>query len=88
MFNLDILQRAHWADFYNFFMSGQPPIILRLLLLNTIFMVYVIIKRIRAKRKIDATSSLVVQGLLIVANFAVMLEADLLHSVTWLRGIV
>jgi len=48
----------------------------------------VIIKRIRAKRKIDATSSLVVQGLLIVANFAVMLEADLLHSVTWLRGIV
>jgi hypothetical protein len=65
MINLDMIQRTRWSDFHSFFMAGDPPIILRLLLLNTIFMVYVIIKRVRAKRKIDATSSLVVQGILI-----------------------
>lgn len=88
MLNLDLIQRARWNDLYLFFMDGNPPIVLRLLLLNTIFMVFVIVRRMRSKDSTRSQSSLVIQGLLILANFAVMFQSDMMQQFYWVKSLV
>jgi hypothetical protein len=74
MFNSDLIERARWDELYVFFTSGDPPLVLRLLVINTIFMVLLIIRSAKAKQPLRPTTTYIVQGLLIASNFAVAFQ--------------
>ncbi len=44
---IELFQRARWDQAYHFLESGDPPMILRLLAINTLFLVFYIIRRPR-----------------------------------------
>ena len=75
----DLFMRAQWFELYNYFASGNPPLILQLLVLNTIFFVWLIIKRLRGQHvpKMRLTS-FHMQELLIFANVLVLMQGQYL----------
>jgi hypothetical protein len=82
MFNLDLIYRARWDQLYTFFTDGYPPLVLKLLIINTIFMVLFIYRRARAKHPLRPTSAYTVQGLLIATNALVMFQNDVMGLAT------
>jgi hypothetical protein len=76
MFNQELIYRARWDQLYAFFFEGNTPLALQLLIINTIFLVFFIVKRARAKNRQQQTTAYAVQGLLIATNAAVMFQKD------------
>lgn len=74
----ELFQRARWHELYNFFAAGDPPMVTRILAINTIFLVLYIVRNARAKKKTSTSNSLVVQSFLILANFVVMFQPQYL----------
>ncbi len=75
---IELFERARWHDLYNFFASGEPPMVTRILAINTIFLVLYIIRNARSKKKTSTSHSLVVQSFLILVNFVVMFQPQYL----------
>jgi hypothetical protein len=88
MLNTDLIYRARWDQLYSLLADGYPPLILKLLAINTIFMIYFIFKRATAKNKMRSNSAYIVQGLLIGSNAVVMFTNDMLGFASHARAIV
>jgi hypothetical protein len=76
MFNVDLITSARWGDLYGFFTAGYPPLIVKLLVINTIFLVLFVFRQARAKHRMRSTTAYMVQALLIIANGVVMFQTD------------
>ena len=74
MLNADLIRSARWGELYLFFTSGHPPLVLRLLIINTIFLVFFIIRQSSAKQPLRPVTAYAVQTLLIFANVAVIFQ--------------
>jgi hypothetical protein len=83
-----LIYSARWNELYAFFAAGNPPLVLVLLALNTAFLVYFIIRRIRSKHPTRPTTAYMLQGLLIASNFIVMFQKDITGSFYWLKTLV
>ncbi|MBM3520020.1 MAG: hypothetical protein FJX63_04505 [Alphaproteobacteria bacterium] len=70
----DLAERAPWIDIYDFFASGQPPIIVRLLIFNTLFFILFAVRRARGGTAMRHTAAIRIQVLLIVANFLILFQ--------------
>lgn len=77
MFNL--FTRARWDQAYDFLAAGDPPMIFRLLAINTIFVVFYIIRRARSQHPMKEHVVLQVQGLLLLANFLILFQRDIVR---------
>lgn len=82
MFDTDLIFRARWDQLYSYFVDGYPPLILKLLVINTIFMVLFIIRRAASKHKLRPNTAYAVQGLLIAANAVVMFQSNMFGFAT------
>jgi hypothetical protein len=82
MFNQDLIYRARWDQLYLFFTDGYPPLVLKLLIINTIFLVLFIIRRAKATYPMRPTTAYAVQGLLIASNAMVMFHNDVMGLAT------
>jgi hypothetical protein len=76
MLDVEKFQQARWDELYRFFTDGYPPLIFQLLLINTIFFVFFVVRRLRAKHHMRHTTAYLIQFLLIGANMAVMFQKD------------
>ena len=77
MFDLSILTHARWQDIYLLLASGSPPVVVRLLVINTLFLLYFIFRKLRNRSSRPYTTSLILQSLLIGANFMLMFQHQL-----------
>jgi hypothetical protein len=88
MINTDLIYRARWDQLYSLLADGYPPLILKLLAINTIFLIYFIFKRATAKHKTRNNSAYVVQALLIGSNAVVMFTNDMMGIASHARSLV
>jgi hypothetical protein len=68
---------AHWNEFYLILSSGDPPLALQLLVVNTIFFIYFIVRRMRGAPEMRQEAAITVQAMLIFANLAVLFDDEL-----------
>ena len=88
MFNQNLLFQARWDELYNFFADGYPPLIVKLLVINTIFLMFYVFRRATAKHRLRPTTAYAVQGLLIATNALAMFQNDVLGLATGARSFV
>lgn len=67
---------ADWDGLYRFLTFGSPPLALQLLVLNTVFLVFYIIRKATAKHRLRETTVYVVQGVLVACNMALLFQHD------------
>ncbi len=73
----ELFQRARWDQAYDYMASGDPPVIARLLAINTIFFILYIIRKVRVEHKMRDSTVMQVQALLIVANILILFQRDI-----------
>jgi hypothetical protein len=66
---MDLLRQADWDEFYTFFTQGSPPLAIQILLINTIFFILWIVRRMRGAPALRRGTSIAVQALLIPRQF-------------------
>jgi hypothetical protein len=77
----ELFQRARWDQAYDFLASGDPPMIFRLLAINTIFLVFYIIRRARVSTQMRPETMIQVQVLLILANILILFQRDIMRMI-------
>ena len=65
---------AQWDEIYAFFAKGDPPLAIQLLIVNTIFLIVMMIRRMRGAAPLRNDTFQIVQGLLIFANAAIVFQ--------------
>lgn len=80
MLNPDLYYNARWQDLYQFLADGNPPLVLRLMAINTLFFVVFVVRRARAKHSLRSHTAYFVQALLIGANAFLMFGQSLMQS--------
>lgn len=65
---------ADWDGLYRILASGNPPLAIQFLILNTIFLVFFIMRKATSKHRMRNTTVQVIQALLVVANLAVVFQ--------------
>ncbi len=75
----ELFQRARWDQAYDFLASGEPSMMVRILLINTIFVILYIIRRARNPHPMRDHTVLQIQGLLLVANALIIFQRDILQ---------
>jgi hypothetical protein len=71
---LELFHRARWDQAFDYLSSGDPPIIARLLAINTIFLILFVIRKMRIQHKMRESTMMQVQALLLVANFLILFQ--------------
>ena len=74
---LNLLDVIPWNEYRNFLASGDPPVILRLVFLNTVFLMIFVVRRARGASNLRPQTGIALQILLLFANFAIVTSADL-----------
>ncbi len=75
----ELFQRARWDQAYDYLASGDPPMIARLLAINTIFFILYIVRKMRVDHKMRESTVVQVQALLLVANVLILFQRDIQH---------
>jgi hypothetical protein len=77
---LDKIANAPWWQMADFFTKGDPPLIVEMMLLNTIFLIVVIIRRAKGLPTMRMESVLRVQALVILANAMVLFQDQIIRG--------
>ena len=75
----ELFQRARWDQALEYLASGDPPMIARLLAINTIFFILYIVRKMRVDHKMRESTVVQVQALLLVANVLILFQRDIQH---------
>lgn len=75
----ELFQRARWDQAYDYLASGDPPMIAKLLAINTIFFILYIVRKMRVEHKMRDSTVMQVQALLVVANVLILFQRDIQH---------
>ena len=77
---LDQIMNAPWWQLTDFFTKGNPPVIVEVMLLNTIFLIVVIIRRAGGLETMRTQTVIQVQGLVILANAMVLFQDQIVRG--------
>jgi hypothetical protein len=80
MLDPNLFYAARWGELYQFFAAGEPPLALRLLLINTVFFVFFAVRRARSKKRMGSRAANVIQGALIAGNVLLMFAPSLFQG--------
>ncbi len=69
---IDQFWAADWDGLYRILATGHPPLALQLLAVNTLFLVFLIIRNAAAKNRMRRQTVEIVQLILLAANLAVV----------------
>jgi len=69
--------QADWDELYAFLAQGSPPLAVQILVINTIFVMLWIIRRMRGAPALRRETSIAVQAILIIANLAILFQNNL-----------
>ena len=67
---------ADWDGLYRILAKGNPPLALQLLAVNTLFLVFYIVRQATAKHRMRNQTVEVIQLFLLVANLGVVFQED------------
>ena len=85
MLDPDLFYAAPWDELYRFFASGNPPLALQLLIINTAILAFFVVRRLRRRTAVHSQSAFVIQIFLIAVNATLMFAPQLMpHSGTLL----
>jgi hypothetical protein len=79
MFDTKLFYNARWQDLYQFFAAGEPPLMLKLLAINTLFFVIYIMRRAKGRQSMRASTAYIVQGVLIAVNICLMFAPNMIY---------
>lgn len=74
----ELATRARWDQLYDVLARGDPPMAVRILVLNTLFFILFAIRRSRGVHAMRRETAIRVQGLLIAANALVLFQDQIL----------
>ncbi|MGB9140757.1 MAG: hypothetical protein WCB71_00990 [Aestuariivirga sp.] len=80
---LELFREARWDELYAFFAAGNPPLVLQLLVLNTIVFMVFMLRRMRGVRTLRSETASMVQSLLLFTNMLVIFEKNIRESIGW-----
>jgi hypothetical protein len=75
---INLIEHARWDQLYNALAGGEPPMIARILILNTLFFILFAIRRSRGVHSMRRDTAIRVQGLLIAANGLILFQDQIL----------
>ena len=75
---IELFKRARWDQAYDFLTYGDPPMIARLLAINTIFFVIYIIRKTRIDHQLRQSTLIQVQAFLLLANILILFQRDIM----------
>lgn len=75
----ELLQRARWDQAFDYLAAGDPPMIFRLLAINTIFVVLYIIRKAKTDDRLRQSTVVQVQGLLVLANLLILFQGEIMR---------
>lgn len=78
---IELFKRARWDQAYDFLTYGDPPMIARLLAINTIFFVIYIIRKTRIDHQLRQSTLIQVQAFLLLANILILFQRDIMHLI-------
>jgi hypothetical protein len=76
---IELFQRARWDQAFDYLAAGDPPMIFRLLAINTIFVIFYIIRKAKTEHKLRQSTVVQVQGLLVAANLLILFQRDIMR---------
>lgn len=87
MLNIENFRNARWSELYVFFAQGYPPLGLQLLILNTIFLGFVVFRRATAKHQMRKSTAYVIQAVLITTNLMFMFQKEAFDAASSIKQI-
>ena len=72
----EFFQSADWVMAREFLTAGDPPLMTQMLVLNTVVLIFWMVRRMRGAPALRYRTANIVQGLLIFANCMVLLNGD------------
>lgn len=75
---IEMFKQANWDAAYNVLTQGNPPLVYQMLAINSLFFILSIIRRMRGKPMMKSGPSMAIQGLLITANIALLVQDQFL----------
>jgi hypothetical protein len=75
---LENFKNAPWSQWVYVLSSGDPPLALQFVVINSIFFIIFAIRRMRGKRSNQANTAYAVHGILILVNTAILYQSELL----------
>jgi hypothetical protein len=76
MFWQDLYYRLHLSEIQYFLLSGQPSIIVQLMVINAIFMIVLILRRARTQRKSSHLTT-TLQWIFLFANLGIICQSNI-----------
>lgn len=73
---LELLNRTRWDQAYDFLAAGDPPMMLRILGINTLFLIFYMIRRSQGSFPMKQFTVIQVQALLLLANALILFQRD------------
>ena len=87
MLSIENFKNARWSELFAFFAQGNPPLGLQLLILNTIFLGFVVFRRATAKHQMRKSSAYLIQAVLIASNLIFMFQKEALDAALTMKHI-
>ncbi len=85
---IELVQDAPWHHIYDFFANGNPPLAVRLLILNTIFFILFAYRRARGIPTMNPKSAMRVQTILIAANALLLFEPEIRDGIYYIDRLI
>ncbi len=85
---IQFFQSAPWHQVSDFLAEGNPPLAIRILLLNTLFLIIFAYRRARGLPSMREKTALRVQGFLIAANTLILFEPEIKSYLLYLDRII
>jgi hypothetical protein len=74
---MDAFWQANWEELYDFFAQGTPPLAIQLLVINTLFFMVWIVRRLRGAPALRRQTAITVEAILILTNMFMMFRQGL-----------
>lgn len=88
MLTLDQIRSARWGEMYLFLTTGNPPLLLILLGINTLFFILYLVRRATKRNRLRASTVYFVQAAVVVANAIVLVGDEAVRFVMTMRNII
>jgi hypothetical protein len=76
----DVFWDARWDELAAFFAKGSPPLMLQLLVLNTLIFIIPIARRMRGASSMRPETASTIQTLLLAANMFAIFQEEIRHA--------
>ncbi len=74
---IELIKNTHWEQIYIFLADGEPPMIARILAVNTLFFILFAYRRARGIPAMREKIAVRVQGLLVAANVLILFQNEI-----------